>query len=152
MCTSDWIALSNVVVTLLGVIVAVFAVCWPLRKLNQQLTLQYFADYTKRYQEIIQQFPEDVNEAGIKIDKDRGDYQTTMRAMRMYCDLCYEEWYLNKRGFIDSQIWEEWRCGMDKAFSKSAFQQAWAIVVRDTRYGAEFERFIAQLGGDTKSA
>ena len=140
----------KLVATVLGVIVAAVALWWQLTKLNQQLTLQYFADYTKRYQEIIQQFPEDVNEAGFKIN-DREDYQQTMRAMRSYFDLCFEEWYLNQRGFIDGGIWKMWRGGMATAFSKAAFQQAWSIAVRDTRYGADFEKFLTELDDDANN-
>jgi hypothetical protein len=88
--TSECIALGGLAVAVLGVIVG----WWQLAKLNQQLTLQHFADYTKRYQEIILRFPEDINETAFKLEG-REDYSTIMRAMRTYFDLSFEEWYLN---------------------------------------------------------
>jgi hypothetical protein len=145
LCTSDWIALGSALVTFLGVVVAAVALWCQLAKLNQQLTLQHFAEYTKRYQEITQKFPEDINELGFKIEG-RGDYPATMRAMRTYFDLCFEEWYLNNRGFIDARIWEVWQGGMATAFSKPAFQQTWAIIVKDTKYDSDFLAFMQNLG------
>lgn len=148
MTTSDWIAFGSAAATVFGVVVAAVALWCQLAKLNQQLMLQHFADYTKRYQEIIQGFPEDINEASFKVEG-RDDYRPTMRAMRTYFDLCFEEWYLNQRGFIDRRIWEVWRGGMATALSKPAFQQAWAIIARDTNYGGEFEGFVRQILGGT---
>jgi hypothetical protein len=141
MHASDWIALASAIATLLGVLVAVVALWMQLAKLNQQLTLQHFADYTKRYQEIVLRFPEDVNEPTFKV-VGREDYPPTMRAMRAYFDLCFEEWYLHERKFIDQRIWAVWRGGMSTALSKPAFQQAWELINKDTDFGKSFENFI----------
>ena len=151
MTNSDWIALGSAIVTFLGVVVAAVAFGCQLYQLNHQLTLQHFAEYTKRYQEIVQRFPEDINDAGFKIEG-REDYRPTMRAMRTYFDLCFEEWYLRQRRFIDPRIWEVWSGGMASALSKPAFRQAWEIICRDTQYGASFEGFIRQLLGTASSA
>src|SRR5262245_54198538 len=109
--TSDQIALWNLIATLLSATIALSAFIFAiytfkkqLAKLSQQLTLQHFADYTKRYQEIILKFPEDINEPAFKL-QGRNDYSATMRQMRAYFDLCFEEWYLNSQGLIDAKIW-----------------------------------------------
>lgn len=145
MTNSDWIALASAVATFLSVVVALGAFWWQANALKKQLMLQNFSDYTKRYQEIIQRFPENINEPTFSLDALDDNYTPIMRAMRMYFDLCFEEWYLNKRGFIDQRIWDIWHGGMKTALSKTAFIQAWDIVVRDTEYGTEFEQFIAGL-------
>ena len=136
---SDWMALSTLVVTVVGILLI-----WSqTKKMAVQLTLQHFADYTKRYQEIILHFPEDVNTADLP-PKDHDDYNNTMRHMRAYADLCYEEWHLNQRGLINKGTWAVWSRGIETAFSKPAFQQAWIIIRADTHYGTEFVTFIEQ--------
>ena len=82
-----------------------------------------FPDYTKRYQEIILDFPENVNRPDFEL-ANVPDRDKTMRYMRAYFDLCFEEFYLNKEGLIDSKIWQVWRSGITFAFSKAAFGQA----------------------------
>ena len=62
--------------------------------------------------------------------------------MMAYAGLYYEEWRLNELEFIDKEIWKGWKDGIETAFSRSAFRQAWAILKKDTKYGDEFESFI----------
>jgi len=64
--------------------------------------------------------------------------------MRAYFDLSFEKWYLARQREIDADIWRIWRSGITAALSKPAFQQAWAIVKRDARFGADFEGFVDQ--------
>jgi hypothetical protein len=105
-------------------------VYFQLRKLSQQITLQNFSDYTKRYQSIILHFPEDVNVSDFVL-KGRADYDQTMR-------------YLHRNKLIDLKIWSVWRSGIATALSKPSFQQAWQIVKADTRFGPDFEAFMDQ--------
>ena len=144
MSTTDWIGLGSASATFLGVVVALVAVWLQMRKMNQQLTIQHFADYTKRYQEIILRFPEDVNTPTFQVNGHAG-YESLMRNMRAYFDLSFEEWYLNSRGLIDARIWSVWQGGMRAAMSKTAFRQAWSIVKEDTHFGPEFEAFLDEL-------
>jgi hypothetical protein len=90
---ADWIAAISALATIVGVLV----VFLQLQKLSGQIRLQHFTDYTKRYQEIILRFPEDINKQDFKL-VDRLDYDQTMRQMRAYFDLSFEEWYLNRKG------------------------------------------------------
>jgi hypothetical protein len=108
-----------------------------MRSLRKQLMLQTFSDYTKRYQEIILHFPEEINQTDFDLFS-RDDKSSVMRYMRVYYDLCFEEYYLSKRKLIDERTWNDWREGMEFAFSKSAFQQAWQLIKKDTQYKQDF--------------
>ena len=141
MTTTDWILLATAVATFVTAIVLFLQVS----KLTAQLKAQVFSDYTKRYQDIILHFPEDVNEKKFILSRERQDYAQTMRYIRAYFDLCYEEWYLHRHKKIDADTWTQWKSGMGSAFSKNAFKQAWDIVKQDTTYGDEFVRFVENL-------
>lgn len=139
---ADWISLGSVLATACGV----WVVWHQTDKISKQLTLQNFSDYTKRYQEIILRFPEDVNEQQFVL-AGREDYKTTMRYMRAYFDICFEEWHLHSRKLMDDKTWSIWHGGMKTAFSKPAFKQAWEIVRKDSQFGREFEKFVSdELG------
>ncbi len=112
-----------------------------LRSLNQQTKLQNFTEYTRRYQQIVLNFPEDIN-AGDFLLNGRKDYDNVMRYMRTYYDLCFEEWYLHRQGLIGSDFWEIWDDGIKTALSKPAFQQAWQVMKADTNFGPVFSQFI----------
>lgn len=154
MQNSDWIALFSAIATLSSTIVAFFALLYQLKKVNQQLKLQnqqlqlqQFADYTKRYQDIVFRFPEEINQPDFQL-AEHPEYRAIMRCMRSYFDLSFEEWQLHRREFLDEQTWQVWRGGMKTALSNAAFQQAWDIVKQDTRFGPAFESYLAELRED----
>ncbi|MGQ0486372.1 MAG: hypothetical protein ACT4SY_13600 [Hyphomicrobiales bacterium] len=138
-------------VTALGTWAAVVVVWCQLSSVGQQvklqaaqIKLQNYADYTKRYQEIILHFPESINMPTFQLTKLRRkeDRDQTMRYMRAYFDLCFEEWDLNNRSLIDKETWKVWKSGIEFAFSKSAFKQARQTIQVDSKFGKEFEEFV----------
>ena len=144
MSNSDWISLGSAIATIIGVGVALFINSQQIRKMSNQLIVQQFSDYTKRYQEIILHFPENINEVSFDFATTL-DKNTTMRYMRAYFDLCYEEWYLSQRNLIDVETWGIWKGGMKTAIKKTAFFTAWSSIKRDTNYGKQFENFLENL-------
>ena len=126
-----------------AVFIALLALFIQSRATQRQLRLQNFAEYTKRYQEIILHFPESINEPTFSLEglpsKEQRD--TTLRYMRAYFDLCSEEFFLHQENYIDRKTWDSWKEGMIFAFAKPSFQQAWAIIRKDTRFGKQFQAF-----------
>jgi hypothetical protein len=137
MSAGSSVELFTAIVTAVGAA----AVVYQVRELKKQITLQNYSEYTRRYSEIVLRFPEDINEDTF-ILQGREDYNCVMRNMRVFFDLSFEEWDLYDRRLIDCKSWRVWRGGIRTAMGKPAFQQAWRVIERDTRYGESFERFI----------
>lgn len=137
--------LIAIVVAILTLSVTTTALVVTINHFKKQLQLSFFAEYTKRYQDIILNFPEAINDLEFSIsaleaeEKDR-----TLRYMRAYFDLCSEEFYLWKKGHVDDATWGEWEAGIRFAFSKPAFQQAWRKLNLDTIYYGDFSRFVEE--------
>jgi len=129
-------------------VVAIAGLIIQSRSTRKQLKLQNFIEYTKRYQEIVLNFPENINRKDFHLDTIDSEEakNKTMRYMRAYLDLCFEEYTLHKKGFIDKDLWSIWKGGMETAFSKPAFQQAWVLIQEDTEYDDEFQTFANDLG------
>ncbi len=113
---------------------------------NKEARLQIFAEYTKRYQEIILHLPEGINDMTFSLKKlkenDREKYDRTMRYMRVYYDLCSEEYFLNEQGMIENFVWNEWKKGMTYTFNRPAFKEAWGIINTETGYYPDFSNFV----------
>ena len=124
-------------------LVAIAGLIYQSRSTRKQIKLQNFIEYTKRYQEIVLNFPEGINRSSFVIRdiSPQQEHDKTMRYMRAYIDLCFEEYTLHEKGFIDDDLWSIWEGGMKTAFSKAAFKQAWIAIREDTEYGAEFKVF-----------
>ena len=137
------IACGTIVAAITAIIMAVITT----KSFTKQLKLNFFADYTKRYQEIILNFPENINEKKFDFEKLTPETKAkTLRYMRAYFDLCSEEYFLWKNGHIDNKVWEEWKSGIEYAMSKTAFQKAWKDHINiSTDYYQDFTDFINNI-------
>ena len=91
-----------------------------LKQLKQNSDLQikqsqetFFAEYTKRYQDIILHLPD--NEKNIQ----------WIKYVRLYFDLCSEEYHLHEIGLINEKVWQLWVDGMRDDVKRQSFRNAW---------------------------
>lgn len=112
-------------------------------QINKQIKLNFFSEYTKRYEDIISNFPENINEESFSYENLASEKKDkTMRYMRIYFDLCSEEFFLREKDRIEKYVWDEWEEGMSSAFKKKAFKEAWAKILKDTYFGDKFKDFV----------
>ena len=133
----EYILLGMLIATLATLIVNIL----QNRELTKQRWIEIYSHYTKRYADIISNFPENINERNFDLYNNK-DYQRIMRNMRLYFDLCYEEYMLHKYRKLNKKLWKEWQKGMESAFGKKAFQDAWKIIKKDTSYPENFVGFV----------
>ena len=116
----------------LGVLaVTAVAVRVSLRGLRDQLWLQTFSEYTRRYVESIDLLP-----AGARRPYGEWDFsdlsdpirQALVIAVRHYLNLCSEEFYLHSRRRIDADTWDVWIAGMRSTMRLPAFRDGWRLV------------------------
>lgn len=137
--------IAALIVSTIVMIITGLALWFTIASFKKQLQLNFFADYTKRYQEIILNFPESINRKDFYLNElDDSCRDKTLRYMRAYFDLCSEEYYLYKKGNIDDSTWQEWEMGMNFALSKPAFQQAWSVLEFDAIYYDDFSEFVSK--------
>lgn len=133
MCISNFIQFGILVVSALAVILSSYfsykaiknatnnsnkAINASLEIANKQHLFQFFSDYTHRYQDLILHMPSNID----NLPLDNNDLQTFMR---LYFDLCSEEFYLHSQGVIDDEVWNLWIEGMRTAMKREKFQTAW---------------------------
>ncbi len=123
---SGWI-LQNLLTVLAsaGSLVATGAVVYSLIVLRNQLRLQVFLEYTRRFDEI--EFPEGAFvEPWPRLTKKRA--RKAERAFRKYFDLCSQEWWLHQSGKIESRVWEVWARGMADIVATAGGRHAWQTI------------------------
>ena len=129
------INISAEIAVIIGVPVAVLIFMVGSKKQREISQLTFFADYTKRYQEIMLHLPEDLDDETVLDD------ENTKRYLRVYFDLCSEEFFLNKKGHINKEVWEEWKEGMQASFNKKAIYKYW--LMRESKNGYDkFNEFV----------
>lgn len=116
-----------------------------LRGVREQLWLQTFAEYTRRYVECVRELPPEARDpaADFALDKlDGPERHRLLNAARMYVNLCSEEHYLHSKKKIDPETWDIWALGMRDAFRLPWFQAAWRALRHEYTPYREFCAFF----------
>jgi len=143
MGTTEIIQLILIGLTIIGLFISFYFNRKHLKLFTTQLKLNFFSEYTKRYQEIILNFPEEINNPDFDLTSlDKETKNRILKYMRAYFDLCSEEYNLHKRKIIDDDIWKNWEEGIKYTFSKKPFKQGWKIIKLDTLYYKDFTDWI----------
>ena len=146
MVLSDWIQIIISIILLLTAIFTFDGLRKSVSQFDKQLQLNFFADYTKRYQKIMINLPADINMDDFNIHELENDTKEKILVyMRSYFDLCSEEYYLSQKKLIDDDTWKEWSSGIEYTFSKKAFQEGWKLIALDTKYYHDFTEHINNL-------
>ena len=117
-------------------IVTVVAVLYSQYSDRKQRRLAIFAEYTRRYQEIILQMPDEVY-SGASTDDVH-----IMKYMSIYFDLCSEEFHLWESGAVPAYIWNLWKEGMRLTMKKDIYRKSWAALKPE--YYSKFVSFFDQ--------
>ena len=149
----DTILVITNLATIVGVIVAIAMLIITVKSLNssveqfnEQLQLNVFTDYTKRYQEIMLSLPESVNDDDFSFyNLKENEKEKKLKYMRAYFDLCSEEYFLYGQGKIGKDTWHEWNSGIKYAFSKAAFIESWQLIRPDSGFYPEFVKFAEKI-------
>lgn len=133
----------------LGVLaLTAIAVYVTLKGLRDQLWLQTFTEYTRRYNELMDELPEAARLAAPQWQEHQltqGEGLALDRAFRRYMHLCSEEYFLHLRGRIDRQTWDIWRDGMQTTMALPSFRGCWDRVGATYAYFSEFHAFMSEL-------
>lgn len=104
---------------------------------REQNQIQMFAEYTRRYQDIIMNMPHSVYEGNETLDKN------VLRYMSLYFNLCSEEFDLHCKGAISPDVWSKWLAGFKITMQHRIYQLAWQH--EKGHYDSEFRSFFDNL-------
>ena len=132
------IAIAPLVIAVTAIIVTIYLSYKEVRNSNRQLLEQFkrsfFAEYTKRYQEIILAMPNEVFQGTAPIAGE------TKKYMQLYFDLCSEEYHLHQEGIIPDNVWGYWKDGMILTMSMGLYEKCWKSLKEN--YNQDFRLFF----------
>lgn len=131
--------LISPIATIAAILVAALALWIGMKQFKEQVRLNFFTDYTKRYQEIMINLPHDIGDPDFDIHAlDPEQREQILRYMRAYFDLCSEEYHQYQKKRIDQDTWNEWEEGIKYSFSKRAFRDGWEELTFNSKYYGDF--------------
>ncbi|HRI59499.1 MAG TPA: hypothetical protein PK228_07240 [Saprospiraceae bacterium] len=137
-----WEQASNIA-TAVGLIftaLGLFLNWWENRR-NHRLT--FFAEYTKRYQEIMIALPFEAFKKDFDVTKlNEVSQKKILAQMLAYFSLCSEEYDLKNEGFVKDRIWNNWAEGITANLQKPAFQWGWEQVKNEFIFFPDFLEWV----------
>lgn len=127
MSIDDLIQMGLLVIAILSVLCTL----WIDRK---QRRFQLYAEYTRRYHDFFMNIPEGIYNGTADMDSN------TKRYMRLYFDLCNEEYHLWKSGQVNNSVWQLWLEGMQIAMQHTIYRKAWKTL--SSEYNLPFRKYF----------
>src|SRR5882724_12747818 len=99
------IKIATPVSTVIGIITLIFVIISYRRQMNAHT----FLEYTNRFEKIMESFPRSSWSARLNL---YGPLPATSEELSLcalqYLNLCSEEFYLHKRGYLAKDVWQIW--------------------------------------------
>ncbi len=120
----------NLAISALALLVSAISIIISVRIKKNNMKMSFFAEYTKRYQEI---------EIGLMSDCEKTRY----KYYHIYFDLCSEEYYLHSCGCLPKDVWDMWKDGMKLMVKVKELQTAWKSCSQ--LYNKNFNEFFNDM-------
>lgn len=132
--------------TLLGVLCTAAGVFLGVRVYRRQMNAQLFLAYTRRYDEIMGTFPADAR--GLRLDL-AGEPPPPSPELRLavlrYLNLCAEEFYLQRRGYLALEIWRIWQGELERTLASPLLRREWPELQPEFAATPEFAAFVERV-------
>lgn len=115
-------------------LIAAITIVYTQYKDRRQNKIMLFSEYTRRYQELLINMPPNMVCCTDHLNDEILIY------MRLYFDLCSEEFHLWKKGMIPNQVWEMWKEGMQITTNRPIYKMAWKEL--SVEYNRDFWRYF----------
>lgn len=136
----------DVIVDVASIAAAIVVICsfiFSAYKFNKSLNAQVFTNYTKRYDQIMEQLPDNFrvnSETGIDniSEEDR-------KNMVRYLNLCSEEYFLKENGYLDEEIWETWEGEFKRYLNNTPLGDEWKNIREEFDAYSDFQEFVDDI-------
>lgn len=134
----------------LALLVALMVLVYQTIKIEKQISVQNYSEYTRRYNNVISKLPFSVILDDFDFRKlKEPEFDLLIRTFLEYFDLCSEEFFLHEHRYVNKKIWKNWKEGIRAAMSRKAFKDAWKIVKEKSYYNNN--SFIEMMNEFAKS-
>ena len=133
------------IATLASMAVGAFGLFLGIVVYRRQMNAQVFLEYTKRYEDVMDSFPESARAARLDISSDPPPESPELTtAVLRYVNLCSEEFYLCKRRYLSKEIWRIWESELKRSLRSPLIRREWAKLGKEFSSYPEFVEYVTQ--------
>jgi hypothetical protein len=140
MIDSTILMLASVII---GVVTFVITFRWGVISYKNQMNAQLFLEFTKRYDEILQSFPRTARSARFNLEgPPPGESEELTLSILQYLNLCSEEFYLYKKGWLDEKVWKIWEEELVRTLRAPLLMREWKKLAREFNAYSAFRDYV----------
>lgn len=119
------------------------AILVALHTYRRQVNADLFLKYTARYQEVMDSFPAGLRAARLASDGEPPEPSRDLSlAVLRYLNLCSEEYYLCRRGYLSKEVWSIWEDELTRTLSSPLLRREWAELRSEFSAYPEFRNYV----------
>lgn len=137
--------LQDKVVATLGHVVTALSVLLAIYVYRRKMNSQVFLEFTRRYEEVMDRFPSDAKIARLRSGGEPPAASPELAAAALrYLNLCSEEFYLWKRGYLSGDIWRIWEAELRRTLASPLYRREWLSLREEFSSFPEFVAYVEQ--------
>jgi hypothetical protein len=134
-----WITQISILITAVGLF-------WGFYSYIKQSNIQIFLQYTQRYENIMDCFPEDARFYRLNSNKELPPERSELTvAVLKYINLCSEEFYLRESGQLSKKVWNIWKEELDRTLQSNLVKREWPKIKNEFISYPKFQKYTDDL-------
>lgn len=134
--------------TLISVIIGIITLFFAFYSYRRQMNAQVFIEFTGRYEKIMDGFPNSARVARLNLDAELPPESDELSMVALkYLNLCSEEFYLCKRGYLAKDVWKIWECELHRTLQSPLFMREWGKLSGEFGSYPEFRKYVEEVQG-----
>jgi hypothetical protein len=117
-----------------------------IRTYHRQANAQVFWEYTGRCEKIMESFPPESLSTRLSLaGEPPTQSQRLSLAVIRYFDLCSEEFYLCKKGYLSKNVWRIWETELSRMLKSPLLMREWKQLQQEFQSYQEFRNFVEMI-------
>jgi hypothetical protein len=134
------------IATVLSLLLTAGALLFGIWSFGKQMNSQLFLTYTERYEGIMGAFPPGALATRLRLGEVPPPRSEALSiCLLRYLNLCSEEFFLHRRGFLSRRIWRVWRPEMERVLRSPLLRREWPCIRREFDSYPEFFQFVERV-------
>lgn len=143
--TLQWLEIVQLIISLLMILIFLYGALRGIVVYRRQMNAQLFLAFTKRFDEVMTGFVEGTGGTLDVVSSPPPPTDHLRASVVRYLNLCSEEFYLHRRGYLDHDIWTIWEADLKGNLTSPLITREWPGLRDNYVSFREFQSFLDGL-------
>lgn len=131
------------IATVISLLLAAAALGFGVWSFRKQMSCQVFLAYNERYEKIMEAFPRGSLESRLRLGETLPERSEELSiCILRYLNLCSEEFFLYRKGFLSKKIWAVWKPEIERMLRSPLMLREWQRIRVEFKAYPDFFAFV----------